>query len=79
METETQHTHVFSVDTACGCGVMLSAFTRRLAQEKNDLLRAAENAVAVFQTDGRFNGEASAVARLQTAIAKAKSSEGRPS
>lgn len=31
------HRHEFSVDTSCDCGVMLSAYTRRLTRENAEM------------------------------------------
>jgi hypothetical protein len=49
---------------------------RRQEATIRELVEAAKNAVAVFNTDGRYNGEQAAVARLKTAIEKA-TKEGR--
>lgn len=45
---ETKHTHSFSVDTSCECGIMLSDYTRSLSEINADLIAAAKAALSTI-------------------------------
>jgi hypothetical protein len=49
MKQETKHTHSFSVDTSCECGVMLSDYVRSLVVINADLIAALAAANGLIQ------------------------------
>ncbi len=71
-ETKSTHTHSFSVDTSCDCGVVLSAYVRGLVKLNAELLKAVEIAYACLRRPSYEREENRVVNILLNAIAKAE-------
>lgn len=76
-----EHAHEFSVDTTCDCGMVLSAYVRRIVKERAALCKALETIHAIacgnrsddYESDTDAASDIEMIARAALAQARGES------